>query len=68
MALTVTSIGEERATNRCCLINTFERKNSKLLKTMTFIKDIAYFSENGVKNDYLIIKQMKNSFWMTSNK
>ena len=51
MALTVISIGEESATNRFCLINTFKRKKNKLLKTMNFLKDIAYFSENGVKND-----------------
>ena len=32
---------------------------------MTFLKEIAYFSENGVKTYYLMLKQMKNSLWMT---
>ena len=30
---------------------------------MTFLKDIAYFSENGIKNDYSMLKQIKNSLW-----
>lgn len=62
MALTVISMGEERATSRCYLI-IFERKKNKLLKTMTFLKDIAYFSENCIKNDYSMLKQIKNSLW-----
>ena len=66
MALTVTSVVEERATNRCRLIKTLKEKKPKLLKTMTFLKDLAYFSENGVKNDYSILKQMKKSLRMTS--
>ena len=67
MAQTVISVGEKKATNRCRLINTFKRKKNKLLKIMTFLKDIAYFSENGIKNDHSMLKQMKNSLWITSN-
>ena len=33
---------------------------------MTVLKDIAYFSENGVKNYYSMLQQMKNSLWLTS--
>ena len=47
LALTVISIGEERDSNICCLINVFKRKKPRLLKLMTFLKDIAYFYENG---------------------
>lgn len=57
MALTVISIS-----NRRRLINTFERKKTQITQN----NDIAYFSENGVKNDYSMLKQMKNSLWMTS--
>ena len=31
-----------------------------------YFKKIVKFSENGIKNDYLMLKQMKNSLWMTS--
>ena len=48
MALTAISIGEERATNTCCSVDIFKKKK-KILKAMTLLKDIAYFSENGVK-------------------
>ena len=34
IALTVILIGEERATNRCSLINTLERKNSNYSKQL----------------------------------
>lgn len=57
MALTVISIS-----NRRRLINTFERKKTQITQN----NDIAYFSENDVKNDYSMLKQMKNSLWMTS--
>ena len=39
------------------LFNHFWKKKNKLLKTMTFLKDIAFFSENGVK---MIIWCLKN--------
>ena len=58
-------MGEERATSRCYLI-IFERKKNKLLKTMTFLKDIAFFSENGVKNDHLMLRKWKTCLWLTS--
>lgn len=57
MALKVISIS-----NRRRLINTFERKKTQITQN----NDIAYFSENDVKNDYSMLKQMKNSLWMTS--
>lgn len=57
MALTVISIS-----NRRRLINTFERKKTQITQN----NDIGYFSENDVKNDYSMLKQMKNSLWMTS--
>ena len=31
-----------------------------------YFKKIVKFSENGIKNDYLMLKQIKNSLWMTS--
>ena len=39
------------------LFNQYFRKKKidKLLKTITFLKDITYFRENGLKNDYLIL-------------
>ena len=49
MAMSVISLGEERAANRCTLINTFERKKGTLCKRMTFLKDIACFSKNVIK-------------------
>ena len=66
MALTVISIGEKKTTRRYCLIIIFEGKKNKVLKTIPFWKDIAYFSENGIKNDYSMFKQMRNSLWLTS--
>ena len=57
MALTFISIS-----NRRRLINNFERKKNQITQN----NDNAYFSENGVKNDYSMLKQMKNSLWMTS--
>ena len=65
MALTVISIWEERATNRCHLINTFKRKKIQITQKMTSLKDIAYFPKNYIKNYYLMIKQMKDLLWIT---
>lgn len=47
--------------------NQYFRKKEKTnyLKTTTVFKNIAYFSKNGTKNDYFMLKQMKNVLWVT---
>ena len=52
MALTIISIGEERATNTCRLINTFER--NQITRNNDFLNWILFRKWH--KNDYLMLK------------
>ena len=48
--------------NTCCLVNTFER--NQITQNNDFLNCILFWKWG--KNDYLMLKQMKNSLWMTS--
>ena len=52
IALTVVSIGEERATNTCRLINTFER--NQITQNNDFLNCILFWKWS--KNDYSMLK------------